>query len=124
MLDLAWIREHADEVRRGAQRKHIPFDVDELLRLDAERRRLLKLQEEAKAEQNALGRQVKDVSGSAREEVLRLLGVLKAKVQEHTASLGPVQQAIDRLLLFVPNPPDEDAPDGADDRSNVEVRRH
>ena len=58
MLDLAWIREHPDEVRRGAERKGIPFDVDELLRLDEERRKLIRLQEQAKAEQNALGKQV------------------------------------------------------------------
>ena len=56
MLDLAWIREHPDVVRRGAERKGIAFDVDALLALDEQRRRLIGLQEQAKAEQNALGK--------------------------------------------------------------------
>jgi seryl-tRNA synthetase len=124
VLDLAWIRENADAVRRGAERKHIRFDVDELLRLDAERRRLLKAQEDLRSEQNALGKQVKNLAGDAKATTLERLGHLKAKVQEATDALKPVQERLDGLLLEAPNPPDPDVPDGPDDRSNVEVRRH
>jgi seryl-tRNA synthetase len=124
MLDLAWIREHADEVRRGARRKRIAYDVDALLALDEERRRLIRLHEEAKAEQNALGRQVASVGGDARALVLERLKDVKQRVQQHADALKPVQQQLDTLLLLAPNPPDEDAPDGDDDRANVEVRRH
>lgn len=123
MLDLGYIREHPDRIREGARRKRIPFDVDRLLALDEERRRLIKLQEEARAEQKALGRQVKDLQGDGRDLALRRLAVLKEDVQRHTASLEPVQGEIDTLLLACPNPPDADAPDGADDKANVEVRR-
>jgi seryl-tRNA synthetase len=124
VLDLAWIRENPDVVRRGAAAKRIVFDVDELLRLDAERRRVLKAQEESRAEQNALGRQVKSLSGDAKAQTLARLGALKQKVQELTDALRPLQERLDRMLLECPNPPDPEAPDGADDRSNVEVRRH
>jgi seryl-tRNA synthetase len=124
VLDLAWIRENPEAVRRGAERKRIPFDVDELLRLDGERRRLLKSLEDARAEQNALGKQVKSLQGDAKSQVLERLAALKTKVQEHDAALRPVQEQVDRLLLEAPNPPDDDAPDGPDDRSNLEVRRH
>jgi seryl-tRNA synthetase len=124
VLDLAWIRENPDVVRRGAAAKRIAFDVDELLRLDAERRRVLKSQEEARAEQNALGRQVKTLAGDAKAMTLERLGALKQRVQELTESLRPLQERLDEMLLLVPNPPDPEAPDGADDRANVEVRRH
>lgn len=124
MLDLAWIREHPDEVRRGAERKGIPFDVDALLELDRERRGLIRLQEQAKAEQNALGKQVAGLSGGAREQALARLKQMKAQVQEHSEALQPLQAEIDRMLLAVPNPPDESAPDGPDETYSVEVRRH
>jgi seryl-tRNA synthetase len=123
MLDLAWIREHVDEVRRGMERKRIRCDLDRILALDGERRRVLKLQEEARAEQNALGKQVATLAGQAKAQALERLGRLKAKVQEHAATLQPVETELDRLLLEVPNPPDPEAPEGADDRANVEVRR-
>ncbi len=123
MLDLAWIREHPDEVRRGAERKRIPFDVDLLLELDRDRRQRIRLLEDARAEQKALGQQVRTVSGPSRERVLERLKQLKADVQERDAALKPIQERIDRLLLEVPNPPDDDAPDGPDETASVEVRR-
>lgn len=124
MLDLAWIREHADEVREGARRKRISCDVDHLLALDAERRQVIRAHESAKAEQNALGKQVSTVQGEARETVLAKLKVVKKQVQEHAEALRPLTSEIDTLLLMVPNPPAPDAPDGNDDSDNVEVSRH
>ena len=124
MLDLAAIRENPDAIREGARRKRIAFDVDRLLALDEERRRLIRLQEEARAEQKALGRQVKDLQGDAQQLALTRLKVLKDDVLRHTDALAPVQAEIDALLLACPNPPDPDVPDGDDDKANVEVRRH
>ena len=123
MLDMAFIRAHPDAVRKGAERKRIPFDVDKLLALDEEWRGLTKRQEELKAEQNALGKQVKGLGGDAKLQALERLKALKGQVQEHTAKLGPLREQIDVLLLACPNPPDEDAPDGDDESANVEVRR-
>ncbi len=123
MLDLAWIRENPDAVRRGAERKRIDFDVDELLRLDEERRSLIRLQEQAKAEQNALGKQVATLQGDAKQAALTRLKQMKASVKEHTEALAPIQSRIDEMLWAVPNPPAEEVPDGDDDGANVELRK-
>jgi len=122
MLDLAWIRAHPDEVRRGAARKGIQFDVDALLALDEERRQLIRLQEQAKAEQNALGKQVATLAGDSKQVALTRLKQIKGSVKEHTARLQPLQAQIDVLMYACPNPPAEDVPDGADDTANVELR--
>lgn len=123
MLDLAWIRDHVEEVRRGAARKHLPCPVDELLAVDLERRAVVKQAEDARAEQNALGQQVRTLAGAAKEQALERLKFLKARVQEHQERLAPLERTLEALLLQVPNPPDEEVPEGKDDRSNVEVRR-
>jgi len=123
MLDLHWIRDNADAVREGARKKRIAFDVDRLLALDEERRAAIKLHEEAKAEQNALGKQVPTLEGDARATALSRLGELKGIVKRHADVLAPIQAEIDTLLLACPNPPDEEAPEGDDDSDNVEVRR-
>jgi len=122
MLDLAWIREHADLVRLGAERKRIAFDVDELLRLDEQRRGLIQLQEQAKAEQNALGKQVATLAGDSKQQALTRLKQLKAKVGEHSEALKPIQAQIDELMLACPNPPADEVPVGKDDTANVELR--
>ena len=123
MLDMAFIRENADLVRRGAQRKRIAFDVDRVLALDAERRRLQTAREQAKAEQNRVGKQVATLSGDAKKETLARLKALKDDVERHEAGIGPIDRELAALLLHAPNPPADEVPDGATDADNVEVRR-
>src|SRR5688572_24885952 len=124
MLDVAFIRENADAVRRGAERKRIAFDVDRVLVLDAERRRLLTERETAKAEQNRIGKQVASLAGESKQEALARLKSLKEAVAAHEATLTPVDRELAALLRLAPNPPSEDTPEGATDADNVEVRRH
>ena len=38
MLDMKFIREHADEVKQNLVNRHNPFDLDEVLALDGKRR--------------------------------------------------------------------------------------
>lgn len=55
MLDMKFIREHADEVKQNLVNRHNPFDLDEVLALDGKRRELLRdteTAEEAKRMQN------------------------------------------------------------------------
>jgi seryl-tRNA synthetase len=124
MLDIAWIRENPERVRQGAVRKRIPFDLDRLLALDADRRRLLQARENAKAEQNRLGKQVASLSGDSKQEALGRLKSLKEEVAAAEAALVPVDREMGALLRETPNPPGDDVPDGATDADNVEVRRH
>lgn len=124
MLDLAFIRENPDLVRRGAQRKRIAFDVDRVLALDGERRRILLAQENAKAEQNRLGKQVATLQGDAKQEALARLKALKDEGAGHEAALAPVMKELDALLRQAPNPPADSVPEGLTDADNVEVRRH
>jgi seryl-tRNA synthetase len=124
MLDLQLIRDDPERVRRGAARKGIAFDVDRALALDAERRRLTTLRDQARAEQNRLGKQVASLSGEAKQEALARLKALKAEVERHETAAGPVGAELASLLLQAPNPPAPDAPDGRSEADNVEVRRH
>jgi seryl-tRNA synthetase len=41
MLDIKFIRENKDLIKEGARKKHIDFNVDELIALDDVRRELL-----------------------------------------------------------------------------------
>lgn len=41
MLDMKFIREHAEEVKENLVNRHNPFDLDHVLDLDQKRRELL-----------------------------------------------------------------------------------
>ncbi|HOG24533.1 MAG TPA: serine--tRNA ligase, partial [Candidatus Omnitrophota bacterium] len=52
MLDLKFIRENPEIVKKGISAKGVDFDLDALLALDSRRRNLLKEVEELKAQRN------------------------------------------------------------------------
>ncbi len=53
MLDIKFIRENPELIKKAAQKKHINFDVENLLDIDGKRLELLRVVEEMRARQNA-----------------------------------------------------------------------
>ena len=53
MLDMKFIREHAEEVKENLVNRHNPFDLDHVLDLDQKRRELLQQTEVLKSQKNA-----------------------------------------------------------------------
>lgn len=50
MLDMKFIREHAEEVKENLVNRHNPFDLDHVLDLDQKRRELLQQTEVLKSQ--------------------------------------------------------------------------
>ncbi|MCB9899347.1 MAG: serine--tRNA ligase, partial [Planctomycetes bacterium] len=123
MLDIKTIRERLDEVRAGAQKKRIAIDLDRLVQLDDERRRLIRAAEDRKAEQKRRSKALGGMSPDEREREKAALGELKTAIQADEAELAIVQEEFDALMLRVPNIPAPAVPDGLDDSENVELRR-
>src|SRR6202022_2307871 len=119
MLSLNFIREHPDLVKEGARKKGESAPVDEILRLDAERREAVTKLEQLKAEQNRRSATMaKNRDDAAVEELRRMRDEVKAMEQK----LAPIDARLNSLLLEVPNPPDVSVPEGKDATGNVTVR--
>ncbi|MFK7691449.1 serine--tRNA ligase [Paenibacillus sp. HJGM_3] len=127
MLDIKWIREHAEEVQRAADQKGLAVSIQALLDGDDERRRLLQETERLRHERNAHSKRIAELTreGNAPERER-----LQAAVREGNRVLGELEAQLElvnarhrQLLLQVPNVPSADTPLGASDADNVEVRR-
>src|SRR6202521_6217776 len=119
MLSLSFIREHPDLVKEGARKKGESAPVDEILRLDAERREMVTKLEQLKAEQNRRSAAMaKSRDEAAVEELRRMRDEVKALEQK----VAPIDARLNALLLEVPNPPDDSVPEGKDATNNVTVR--
>jgi seryl-tRNA synthetase len=141
MIDLKQLRENPDRFRQGCRDKGMPVDIDRVLALDAERRSMLTKVEEARAEQNRLGKeigpqlgrlkgQLKSADAAARPSIESQIAELEAKpvalkalAQELDAKLAALDPEFRALLLQIPQPPAPDVPKGASSDDNVEVRR-
>jgi seryl-tRNA synthetase len=123
MLDIRFIRAHADDIRRAAQMKRIEFDVDALLQLDVERRRLIQVTEELKARQNRTSKQIATLQGEERNQRIAEMKLVVAEIKTLGEQQKDVEARFERLMLEVPNVPSTDVPTGRDETENVEVRR-
>jgi len=113
MLDIKFIRDHPEEVKKGISLKGTdPVLVDQLLDTDKTRRELLVKSETLRAARNKLNR-------DQIEEGKKIKGELK----EAEAQLDKYQQDFDRQIHLIPNLPSPLAPVGKNDTENVEIRR-
>src|SRR5438067_11356777 len=109
MLSLSFIREHPDLVADGARKKGEPAPVDEILKLDAQRRETLTRLEQLKAEQN---RRSAAMAKSRDQQAIGEMRRLKDEVKVLEQQLAPIDARLNTLLLEVPNLPDSSVPEG------------
>lgn len=125
MLDLKFVRENPDVVRRAMELKGEEADLDSLLALDRERRDLLKEVEELKQIRNRVSKEIGKAGADSeaarqKKEEMREVAV---KIKELDDKLRDIDTRLEYLLLTLPNIPDPVVPSGRDEEDNVEVRR-
>lgn len=124
MLSLQFIREHPDVVRESLAVRRTEAPLDEVLDLDADRRRLLVEVENLRAEQNATGKRIGATKDSAeRQRLIDAMKGVSARIAELEPALKDVEERLEARLLEVPNLPDPSVPRGADESDNVVVRQ-
>jgi len=122
MLDIKFIRENQDFVEAGAKKKHIDFDIKELIKIDDKRRDLLKNIEAKRAEQNLVGEKIAKAGDEEKKKLLIEMKALKAQMGSQEDDLKDVMKKWQALMLMVPNIPDMTVPDGASDAENREIK--
>ena len=125
MLDMKFIREHADEVKQNLINRHNAFDLDKVLELDKQRRALLTETEKLKSEKNAVSREI-PVAKKAGKDVQPIIKAMKEvgkKIDAIDTQLKDIDTNLHDLLLRIPNMCDKSVPLGKDDSENPEVRR-
>jgi seryl-tRNA synthetase len=124
MLDAAFVREHLDAVKLNCANRNVTADVDAVVRLDDERKRIQRQSDETKAKQNEISK--KFVGARTNEEKQALKDEsnrLKEQVAKFDADLKRVQDGLHVVLLTIPNMTHPDAPVGKDSSANTVVNR-
>ena len=127
MLDIRFVRENAELVKEACRRRFKPMDevVDELVAIDAERRKLNAKTDDLKAQQNRASKQIPVMKKNG-EDTTELMAQMKAIAEESKKCGEELARLEDRqleLILKIPNIPNEAVPYGKDDTENVELRR-
>jgi len=124
MLDIKFIRDNPDVVKEAVRKKGIDFDVDKLLKVDQERRRLIQSIENLRKIKNQANKEIQN----AKDEVHRLMIITQMQELDRNSDneekqLKEVEQEYEQLMLLVPNIPDESVPEGQSDADNIEIKK-
>jgi len=123
MLDLKFIRENPEAVRKGLEARHVKADLDGLLKLDESRRALIQKADQLKAERNRVTDEIaalkrKGGDGTALIERMRSVSDgIKALDEE----IRRADQGIHEIQMRIPNIPHPSVPIG-DPSHNLVVR--
>ena len=125
MLDLKFIRENPELVKKGIENKNEKNTVDEILALDIERRDLLQKTEDLKSKRNKVSGDIAKMKKNGEDAeylVVEMRGVSE-EIKELDDKLREIGDKLNDLLVWVPNLPHESVPVGKSSADNVEVRR-
>lgn len=117
MLDIRYIREHADEVQANARHKGYDVSVSELLKWDKAKRQLQQLADELREKRNQIASSMK--GGKPSEEMVAAGKSLKQELTEVEANLKEAEDTFTDLLKKIPNMASSDVPVGATEDENV-----
>ena len=125
MLDIRWIRSNADEVKAYLANRNNDFDIEPLLALDEEKRKLLSETEELKAKRNEGSRKVGMAKSKGEDavELMEEMRVIGDRIRDIDSTLAEIEEKMNNMLLSIPNRPHESVPVGKDENDNPVVRR-
>ena len=125
MLDIRFLRDHPDDVRRSLARRHTTAPLDAALMADERRRAILAQLETLRAERNRAGKAIgKATNTEERERLIAEQRQAAARIDELEAALREADAALRSALAQLPNLVHSDVPDGADATDNVLLRQH
>lgn len=125
MLDPKLLRTDLETVVSQLARKGVTFDCDHYLQLEAERKRL-QVESESLANQRKEGSkqigQLMQSGNTAEAEVIkRTMTQLGADMAAAEAAFATTSEALEEMLLHLPNLPHASVPDGSSEEQNVVV---
>ena len=125
MLDIRRIRKNPEEVISALEKRHGNYPIDEVLKLDEERRSILTKVEEMKARQNTMSKEIPKLKkeGKDASSILDEMKTLSENIKELDVKVKEIDIELKDLLLHIPNTPHESVVEGESDEDNIEIRK-
>jgi len=121
MLDLKFVRENPEAVRQALEKRQDSAPLDDILRLDQERRRLLAEAEGLRARRNEVSKKLSQMKQKP-PEVIAEMRQVGDRIKALETEEGQLATKLNDLLLLMPNIPHPSVPQGRDSSDNITVR--
>ena len=126
MLDLKFITENADLVKKAMGTRSGTYDVDKVLALNARRKEILGKVEAMKAERNRVSDEIARMRKEKKnaDDMIAAMKKDNEEIKRLDEELGAVEADLRLAVMSIPNIPHSSVPVGADDTFNKEVRKY
>ena len=130
MLDMKFVREHAEEVKENIKKKFqdhkLPF-VDEVIALDKENRSLKQRGDDLRAQRNSMSKQIgglmKNGKREEAEKMKQAVSAMSEEMKQIEETEAEVAKKLEELMMQIPNMIDPSVPIGKSDEENDELER-
>jgi len=114
MLDIKFIRENPDIVKKSIKNRGLKIDIENLLSLDRDKRKILIEVEDLKAERNKASKH-----GKPDPEVIPKMKLISQKIGDLDRKMEDIDKKLGILMLDIPNITHNSIPVGAPDTNKV-----
>lgn len=127
MLDIKVIRENPEKVKAAMKTRNKDMDalVDEVLKIDVERRKLSQENDALKKTQNDASKEIPKIKkeGGDCSAIFAEMAKIKEEIKENDDKISELSSRQQKIMYEFPNIPNDSVPTGKDDSENVEIRR-
>ena len=131
MLQLAYIREHKEDVLKRLAIKNFKDAeriINSIIELDNNRKAAQRQADDTKAEANGLAKQIGELMKSGKKEEAEILKAKTAELKTNEKifdeTLSNIEKEIQAILVTVPNTPHLTVPTGKTPEDNITVSQH
>lgn len=131
MIDIKFLRENPEIVKENIKKKFqdtkLPL-VDEVIALDADRRKAQQEADELKAAKNKIAKEIGRLMGQGKKEEAEEKKKEVARDAERLSELekkqAELEEKVTGIMMQIPNIIDPSVPIGKDDTENVEIKKY
>src|SRR4030042_6066507 len=121
MLDIKYIHENQEVIKKAIKNKRIDLDLDKLLEIDEKRVKLLQKIEDLNAQKNKLNEEIKNRKN--KDKIIAEGKKVKEKIGKIEPEYKEIKRQCEELMVRGPNPVSPDTPVGKDENDNVEIEK-
>ncbi len=123
MLDIHFIRNNPELVKKACSDKLISADVDYLLELDMKIKEITFKVDNFRADRNSLSKEIPNLSGQSKEVSVQKVKEIKSLLGDLEKNQEELRLEFEKIMLSIPSIPAPEVPLGKGEEDNAEVKR-
>lgn len=125
MLDIRFIRDNTEKVEQALKNRGAKMDLSEFMNLEKQRREVLAEVEALKNKRNTVSQEISKLKKAKEnaDELVAEMRLVGDRISELDTKVKEVENALQSIVMNIPNIPHESVIVGSDESANQEVRR-